>query len=132
MPNDSSGLGVGVLVSLVADDQVGDRRTGRLVVSHLVDAAFLQPTGGLEHQVVEQVQHEVAAVLPLIVHHLRMDRTGCAHQIAAELGCASTVEVCETVFGTGDASAHFPANSVAGFSQTPGVTKPVPRAAVSS
>jgi hypothetical protein len=56
-------LRVGVLVRLVADDQVGDRRPGGLVVRHLVDAALLQPAGGLEHEVVQQVEDQVAAVV---------------------------------------------------------------------
>ena len=32
-------------MSLIANDQIGDRGTGRLVVRHLVDPALLQPAG---------------------------------------------------------------------------------------
>jgi beta-N-acetylhexosaminidase len=56
-------LGVDLLVHLVPHDQIGDRRAQRLVRAHLVDAALLQAPRGLQHQVVEQVEDQIAAVV---------------------------------------------------------------------
>ena len=59
-------LRVGVLVGLVAHDQVRDRRPCGLVGRHLVEPALLQAPGRLEHEVVEQVQRQVAAVVDVL------------------------------------------------------------------
>ena len=89
-------LRVGVLVRLVAHDQVGDRRARRLVVGHLVDPALLQAPGGLEHEVVEQVEHEVAAVVdvgarPWVARGVDGQRALGADQVVVDVAGPSAI-----------------------------------------
>jgi hypothetical protein len=49
------------LVRVVARDEKCHGCTQRLVAAHLVDTALLQPARRFEHQVVEQIENEIAA-----------------------------------------------------------------------
>lgn len=69
-----------VLVGLISDNEIRERRSCGLGFGHFVHAAFLQTPGGFKYQVVQQIKQRIPGVVyittaPRIAYRIRRQRT---------------------------------------------------------
>src|SRR5579864_9841030 len=74
-------------MAMIANNQVGNGGTCGLIVRHLIQATLLEPSRRFKHQIVDQVERKVAAVVDVGA------RPGIAYSINGHRALCSDEEV---------------------------------------